>query len=368
MTKKPMITVVLPAYNEEALIRDSLVRVCAHLRSIEHKCTWEVIAIDDGSVDATAGIMEDFARHEPNVRVLRHFTNFNLGQAFKYAFNNARGDYIITLDSDLSYGPEHIELLLDGIQETRAKIVIASPYHEGGKVTGVPRSREFFSRRANRLLSYSAKGNFTALTSMARAYDRQFLETLDLKAWDFEINTEIIYKAELLRARIVEIPAHLDWSGLNDLGSRRRSSLKVGRSIIAQAFSSFLFRPFLFFIGPGLTILVLAMISLGWSVYHTVVAWVSPEITEFSDAVGAAWRISPHSFVVGGISLILGIQMVSLGVLSAQSKRYFEEVFHLGTTVYREQLGLRPLRAPISPYIADTTDVGEREQARRSSG
>jgi hypothetical protein len=203
------------------------------------------------------------------------------------------------------------------------------------------------SRRANRFLSWTARGELTALTSMVRAYDRQFLLSLDLKAWDFEINTEIIYKAQLLRARIIEVPGHLDWSRINELGEQRRSSIQVGRSIAAQAFSSFLFRPFLFFIGPGLVILALAVFTLGWSVYHTMVAWMSPEIASFSEAVGMAFRVSPHSFVVGGISLLLGIQFISLGVLSAQSKRYFEEVFHLGTTIYREQQGLRPLRVPI---------------------
>jgi glycosyltransferase involved in cell wall biosynthesis len=342
-----MVSVVLPAYNEEALILDSLERVCGHLREIEHRYEWEVVVIDDGSTDSTARIIEEYARVQPKVRVLRHLTNFNLGQAFKYAFNNARGDYVVTLDSDLSYGPEHIELLLDTIIATRAKIVIASPYLEGGQVTGVPKSREMLSRWANRLLSWTAKGSLTALTSMVRAYDRQFLETLDLKAWDFEINTEIIYKAQLLRARIVEVPAHLDWTGLNYLGERRRSSIQVGRSIAAQAFSSFLFRPFLFFIGPGLTIIALSFFTLGWSVYHTIVAWAQPEVPSFSDAVGVAFSVSPHSFVVGGVSLLLGIQLISLGVLSAQNKRYFEEIFHLGTTLYREQLGLRPLRVPV---------------------
>ncbi|HEX6946684.1 MAG TPA: glycosyltransferase family 2 protein [Acidimicrobiia bacterium] len=352
MDRRKMISVVLPAYNEEALIADSLKRVCDYLGTIEHKCRWEVIVVDDGSTDRTAEIVAEFAAAEPRVRLLRHITNFNLGQALRYAFNNAQGDYVITLDSDLTYGPEHIGLLFDTIEETRAKIVVASPYHPGGKVSGVPKIREFLSRWANRLLSMSAKGKLTAITSMARAYDTRFLRSLDLKAWDFEINTEIIYKAQLLRALIVEIPAHLDWTGLNQIGDKRVSSIRVGRSILAQSFTSFLFRPFVFFIIPGLIVLGLAFWTLGWSVYHTIAAWVRPEVIEFSDAVGVAWRVSPHSFVVGGISLLVAIQLLSLGVLSAQNKRYFEEVFHLGTIIYREQLGLRP-----EPMVVDNDPV-----------
>lgn len=345
--RKPLLTVVLPAYNEEAMIGQSLKEVCEYLRGIEDRYLWEVIVVDDGSRDATASIVEEFAQGEPGVRLLRHRTNFNLGQALRYAFNQARGDYVITLDTDLSYGPEHIGLLADAITETGAKVVIASPYVKGGKVSAVPKSREFLSRAANRLLSLTAKGSLTTVTGMVRAYDRRFLQGLDLKAWDFEVNTEIIYKAQVLRALIVEVPAHLDWSRQRSVGDRRKSSIRINRAVVSQAFSSFLFRPFMYFVIPGLIVMVLALYSLGWAVGHTIGFWLTPEVDEFSDAVLAAFELSPHSFVVGGIALIVAFQLVSLGFLSAQNKRYFDELFHLGTAVLREELGLGPHRAPV---------------------
>ena len=357
-----MVSVVLPAYNEEALIGRSLDRVCEHLRSIEDRYSWEVLVIDDGSTDQTWEIIEEFAREEPRVRPFRHFTNFNLGQALRYAFSNAHGDYVVTLDSDLSYGPEHIEQLLDAIVGTRARIVIASPYVKGGRVTAVPKWREFLSRIANRLLALTAKGNLSTVTGMVRAYDKRFLDSLDLKAWDFEINTEIIYKAQVLRARIVEIPAHLDWSAQQEVGDRRKSNIRIRRAIAAQAFSSFLFRPFLYFIVPGLVVLGLSVYTLGWAAYHTFNAWTRDDVGTISAAVSDAFDLSPHSFVVGGILLLVAIQLISLGILSAQNKRYFEEIFHLGTTVYREQLGYgKPIFLQ-----ADTrgSDVGNSRQDR----
>jgi glycosyltransferase involved in cell wall biosynthesis len=342
-----LLSIVLPAYNEEALIGETLDLVCAHLKTLEDRYEWEVLVVDDGSKDATASIIEAFALGEPRVRLLRHVTNFNLGQALRFAFNQARGDYVITLDSDLSYAPEHIELLADTIIETRAKIVIASPYIQGGQVTAVPRMREMMSRMANKLLALTAKGSLTTITGMVRAYDRRFILGLDLKATDFEINTEIIYKAQLLRALIVEVPAHLDWSRQQAVGPRRTSSIRLVRAIASQAFSSFLFRPFMYFIVPGLIILVMALYSLGWAAYHTLRFWALPEVDEFSDALLDAFQLSPHSFLVGGISLIVAIQLISLGILSAQQKRYFDELFHLGTAAYREQLGLGPIREPV---------------------
>jgi glycosyltransferase involved in cell wall biosynthesis len=337
----PVVTVVLPAYNEEALISRSLDRVVAHLRTIEDRYPWEVLVVDDGSTDRTSEIVMEFVSREPRIRVLRHHTNFNLGEALRNAFRNARGDYIVTLDSDMSYAPEHIVQLLDAIVDTRAKIVIASPYIEGGQVSAVPRLRELLSRVANRLLSLTAQGHLTTVTGMVRAYDRRFIESLDLKAWDFEINTEIVYKAQLLRARIVEIPAHLDWSEQQKVRSRRRSSIRIRRAVLAQAFSSFLFRPFLYFVIPGIFVLLLSIYALGWALYHTIDAWLDESVTTLSQAFARAFELSPHAFVIGGIGLLVAIQLISLGIVSAQNKRYFDDLFHLQTSIYRQSLSGR---------------------------
>ena len=186
--------------------------------------------------------------HE-NVIVLHHLVNFNVGQALKYAFNTSAGDYCVVMDMDLSYSPEHIGLLLDAIGKTRAKIVTASPYMKGGEISGVPWLRRTLSICANKFLSFTSKGNFSTLTGMVRAYDVRFLRSLSLKSMDISICAEIIYKAMVLRAKIVEIPAHLDWSVQNKANSK--SSIKIKRSMIAYMLSGFMFRPFLFFIFPG---------------------------------------------------------------------------------------------------------------------
>ena len=332
---KTSLTIVLPAYNEEALIARSLDKIIEYLAGIEDRYSWEILAINDGSRDRTGEILDKYAASDERIRALHHHTNFNLGQALRYAFSNARGDFTIVLDSDLSYGPQHIGLLADEIVASRAKIVIASPYVKGGKVTAVPWFREKLSRWANKLLSMSAKGHLSTLTGMVRAYDTVFLRKLNLKAWDFEINTEIIYKAQVLRARIVEIPAHLDWSDQLEV-PQRGSSIRIMRGILGQGFSSFLFRPFFYFIMPGLLVLIAAVYSLGWSAFHVgnELLHVPPGAeASFSAAVARAYAFSPHSFLVGGIALLVSIQLVSLGIISAQQKRYFEEVFHLGTSI-----------------------------------
>ena len=182
----------------------------------EDRYRWELIIVNDGSSDNTGEVAEKCAAEWENVYVLHHPYNFRLGQALRFAFSNCRGDYVVVMDVDLSYSVDHIERMLTKIRETKAKIVIASPYMKGGVVLNVPPFRKFLSKWANWYLCLMvAKDGFsdrlTTITGMVRTYDQEFLSRLILKAMDVTINSEIIYKAMILRARIVEIPAQLDW-------------------------------------------------------------------------------------------------------------------------------------------------------------
>ena len=70
---------------------------------------------------------------------------------------------------------------------------------------------------------------------MVRAYDRRFVNALNLKAMGPEVNTEIVYKAQLLRALIIEIPGHLDWTAMH--GVPRRSTMRLAESTIRSLLS-----------------------------------------------------------------------------------------------------------------------------------
>ena len=150
---------------------------------------------------------------------------------------------------------------------------------------------------------------------------------------------EIIYKAKLLGARIEEIPAHLDW-GLLKEAPLRRSSMKLWRHTMSVILSGFLFRPVMFFIFPGLAMFFFAAYVNAWMVIHFSQKYA--ELTQYSAiferasaAVSAAYAASPHTFIIGISALMLAIQLVSLGILALQSKSYFEEIFHLASTIYR---------------------------------
>jgi glycosyltransferase involved in cell wall biosynthesis len=170
------ISVVVPAFNESLILEDNLARLCSYLELLEDEYRWELIVVNDGSSDDTGELADAFASRYSNVFVVHHEMNAGLGQALRTGFDYAQGDYVVTLDLDLSYAPEHIERLLTKIRQSNAKIVVASPYMEGGKVSNVPWLRKWLSIWANRFLAVAARRNVATFTGMVRVYDAEYLE------------------------------------------------------------------------------------------------------------------------------------------------------------------------------------------------
>lgn len=347
---RPLVSIVVPAYNEASLLTDNMTLLCEYLKTLEGQYAWEIVLVNDGSADNTGKLADDFANNYGNVRAIHHITNFGLGQALKTGFAHCQGDYIVTLDIDLSYAPEHIEQLLLKIQQTGTKIVLTSPYMKGGKVSNVPWPRLILSVWANRFLALVAGCNLSTFTSMVRVYDAEFLPALNLRSQGVEINPEAIRKAILLDAKIAEIPAHLNWrSPPTQLGakkSRRRSSMRLLQHTWQIFYAGFIFRPMMFLMIPSLLFFLLALYSSGWALIHCWENYYQLAQTTPSPhpaaAVALAFEQSPHSFVIGGIMFIVSTQFFSLGVLSSQNKHYFEEIFYLGT--HLNQNSRRPER------------------------
>ncbi len=340
--KRPLVSIITPAYNEAAIITKNLDRLCAYMKGLEKQYRWEIVVVNDGSKDGTAELADNFAAKNDHVIVEHHLVNKNLGNALQTGFRAANGDYVVVMDLDLSYAEEHIEQLLSKIRETEADIVIASPYMKGGKSTAVPTMRLVLSKVVNRLMKFMAPKNIYTYTGMVRAYKKSFLQKLNLKSSTYSINPEILNKGFILRARIEEIPAHLDWSAQKQEGRLRTSSIRILSGIQEGLMAGFIFRPYIFFMSVGMILFLIAFYILGWILISTF--GMIPEVSadypnfdaRFSEAIATVFRERPHAFIVGGLVLIAALQFLGIGFLSLQNKRYFDELFHINTALLED--------------------------------
>jgi glycosyltransferase involved in cell wall biosynthesis len=337
--RSPAISVIVPAYNEALVVMSSLTALYEHLLELAGERRFELIVVDDGSTDETAAIADAFACTRPEVRVLRQHTNTHIGCALRRGITESTGACVVTVDCDLSYSPEHIDRLVEALRRGHASISIASPYMKGGRDSGVPWARRAMSKSANKLLAASSRYDISTVTGLVRAYDGEFIRSLDLRSTGPEINTEVLYKAQILNARVVEVPAHLDWTSQTERIAQRKVALGARRTSKLLMFSSFLFRPITYFFVPGVLLLLVAVSTL-CALAVTVVreytdASGNPDNRMF-DAFAMAWQLRPQTFIIGGISFVIAVQLISLGVLAGQSKRYFEEQFHIQSRLVRD--------------------------------
>ncbi|MDO8364913.1 MAG: glycosyltransferase family 2 protein [Actinomycetota bacterium] len=329
-----LVTLLVPAYNEALKIMSSLTDMYAYMQGLADRYCFELLVIDDGSTDETAAIVEAFAATRPEVRLLRQPVNMRLGQALRDGFAASLGDIVVVFDSDLSYSVDHIGRMLQKMDEQHVAVVVASPYMKGGQTSAIPWNRAQMSKQINRVLAIASQYDVKTVTGMVRAYDGQFIRSLSLKSMGPEINTEILYKAQVMRARVAEIPAHLDWSDQAERMAKRKVSLKVTTTSKLLVFASFLYRPIIFFMLPGLILLAISLWSGGslfWTVWHEAGHEGGGLDTRLTEGFAAAWRLRPQTFIIAGFTFVVSVQLISLGLLAAQAKRYFEELFYAVT-------------------------------------
>ena len=332
----PLISVILPVYNEEALLRKNVEIICAHLESLEDCYRWELLIVNDGSADDSGKIADELAVEFEKLRVLHHPTNFGVGQALRFGFANTLGEYVVTMDVDLSYDVHHINEMVEKLRQTHAKIVLASPYMPGGSINNVPTLRKVLSILGNRFLRFFSQGNLSTLTSMVRVYDGPFVRSMDLRSMGLDLMPESLYKAMVLRAKIVETPGRLDWAPQLAFADTRISSMRIMRHVNSTVMSGFAFRPVYFFILPGLFLAIFSIYVLFWMFAHYLGAVqelrTMGQETVHMGAFAKAYADHPHTYVVGLLAIMLSVLLLGLGVLAVQIKRNFEELYHLSST------------------------------------
>ena len=192
----PLLSVIVPVYNEEKTIRQIIEKV----RSVN--IDKDIIIVDNSSTDGTHRILREF-RYD-SLKIIYHSTNRGKGASFMTGLSNASGEYVITQDADLEYDPNDYAALLDAIKNGEADLVLGARFFKG--YHGL-----LMHRAGNRFLTFALNFLFGAgLNDYATCYKlarRETFNSLGLKATSFDIDVEVICKALRRGLKIKEVHA-----------------------------------------------------------------------------------------------------------------------------------------------------------------
>lgn len=212
------VIVALPAYNEEESLPELLERLGESFA--DNNLPYEIVIVNDGSKDATASIIQQFALQMP-VHLVNHAVNQGLGITIRDALREAmeranERDIIVTMDADNTHPPGLIPRMVQMIHEG-CDVVIASRFEHGGTVKGVPFNRHLLSLGARILftLMFPTRG-VRDYTSGYRAYRvsvvRQAFETYGddfVGETGFSCMADILLKLRKLGCVFGEAPLRL---------------------------------------------------------------------------------------------------------------------------------------------------------------
>src|SRR5438876_5433471 len=114
-SRHPQLSIVVPLYNERATLEELHERLTAVLGAIG--LSYEIVFVDDGSVDGTCRELRAMAAVDPGVRVVKLARNYGQTAALAAGFDRARGEIIVAMDGDLQHAPEDLPVLLAKLDE-----------------------------------------------------------------------------------------------------------------------------------------------------------------------------------------------------------------------------------------------------------
>ena len=186
----PLLSVIVPIYNEAKTAREILAKINAV--NIEK----EIIVVDDSSTDGTDKILIDI-RYD-NLKIIHHSSNRGKGAAFLTGLANAKGEFIIIQDADLEYDPNDYAVLLNAISGGKADLVLGARFLKGQRGPFMHRMMDRFMVSTMNFLFGSKLNDYSACYKLAR---KSTFESLNLRSTGFNIDMEIICSA--LKKRLI---------------------------------------------------------------------------------------------------------------------------------------------------------------------
>jgi len=307
------ISVVIPIYNE----RESIAKLCDSLNQAlsEMDLKYEVLLIDDGSIDGTFNELLKVHNKNKLFKIIRFRKNFGQTSAISAGFNYAEGEIVVTLDADLQNDPKDIPLLLDKLNEGYD---IVSGWRKNRKDKAV--TRRFPSIVANKLISRLTGVRLHDYGCTLKAYRKEVIKNINLYG---EMHRYIPAIASWMGVKVAEVPVthHSRKYGRSKYGISR--TVKVILDIITVKFLlSYSQSPIQVF---GLLGLFSGMVGFIITIYLVIM------------------RIFFHQslsdrplFILSIFMIFIGIQLITIGLLAEVLIRVYHKVQNRETYVIKD--------------------------------
>ena len=201
-------SVVIPAYNEEMVIENTVEKINSFLES-QNK-SFEIIVADDGSKDNTQKIIEKMMFKYKNLRLVKNEINSGRGAALTNAFKNANGDILVYIDADLAIDLDLFPKLMAAIETDNVDIATGSKHLEDS-IVDYPKLRRFFSKGYSFLTRLLLGSNVRDYQCGFKAFKKDailaILPYIKAKKWSWD--TEVLVKAQWLGYKVKELPANV---------------------------------------------------------------------------------------------------------------------------------------------------------------
>jgi glycosyltransferase involved in cell wall biosynthesis len=194
----PLLSVIIPVFNEERTI-DALLR-----RVLDAPYAKQVVVVDDGSSDGTPALLRAWKDH-PEVEIHSQAVNSGKGAAIRVGIGAAKGRFVVIQDADLEYDPQDYPKLIEPLEQGTEQAVFGSRYLQRPEAMGA-----FLFRTGVRVINWTVRLLYgIRLTDEATCYkamSTSLLKSLDLQCERFEFCPEVTAKLCRLGIRIAEVP------------------------------------------------------------------------------------------------------------------------------------------------------------------
>lgn len=202
MQKPPLLSILMPVYNEAKTVHEIIARVEATDIGDVRK---ELIVVDDGSTDGTRDVLKQLSDSQIH-KIYFHGHNMGKGAALRTALTYANGDIILIQDADLEYDPAEYAELIKPILEGRADVVYGSRL-TGGKVA---RAFNFWHFIGNKVLTLTTNVLYNAVLSdmetCYKVFRADVIKNIQIKSNRFDFEPEITAKVLRRRYKLYEMP------------------------------------------------------------------------------------------------------------------------------------------------------------------